>query len=103
MDDNQLREEFDTGLKKVKQEIKSRLVPHGLFGIITSVDSGPAGHVPDGSRIEIVAKGKTVGRWFDRRQIEGCCLRVGGEVLLGIIAMVDELSAAPSSDSAHAN
>src|SRR5882724_8620515 len=65
MDDEQLREQFDTGVKKIKQEIKSRLVPHGLFGIITSVDSGPAGHVPDGSRIEIVAKGKTVGRSFD--------------------------------------
>ncbi len=99
MDDNQLREEFDTGVKKIRQEIKSRLVPHGLFGIITNVDSGPTGDVPDGSRIEIVAKGKTVGRSFDRRQIEGCCLRVGGEVLLGIIAMVDEVSAPPGSGS----
>ena len=96
MDDKQVREEFDTGVKKIKQEIKSLLVPHGLFGIITNVDSGPAGDVPDGSRIEIAAKGKTVGRSFDRRQIEGCCLRVGGEVLLGIIAMVDEVSALPS-------
>jgi hypothetical protein len=100
MDDKQLREEFDTGLKKIRYEIKSRLVPHGLFGTITDVDSGPAGH-PDGARIELVAKGKTVGRSFDRRQIEGCCLRVGGEVLLGIIAMVDEVSAAPGSDSSR--
>jgi hypothetical protein len=96
MDDKQLREEFDTGLKKIRQEIKSRLVPHGLFGTVTDVDSGPTGHVPNGSRIELVAKGKTVGRSFDRKQIEGCCLRVGGEVLLGIIAMVDEVSAPPS-------
>jgi hypothetical protein len=95
VDDKQLREEFDTGLKKIRQEIKSRLVPHGLYGIVTNVDSGPAGDVPEGSRIEIVAKGKTVGRSFDRRQIEGCCLRVGGEVLSGIIAMIDEVSAAP--------
>jgi hypothetical protein len=95
MDDQQLREEFDTGLKKIRQEIKSRLVHHGLFGIITNVDTGPTGPVPDGSRIELVAKGKTAGRSFDRRQIEGCCLRVGGEVLLGIIAMVDEVSALP--------
>jgi hypothetical protein len=95
MDDKQLREEFDTGLKKIRQEIKSRLVPHGLFGTVTDVDSGPTGHVPDGSRIELVAKGKTVGRSFDRKQIEGCCLRVGGEVLLGIIAMIDEVSAPP--------
>jgi hypothetical protein len=99
MDDKQSREEFDTGLKKIRQEIKSRLVPHGLFGVITDVDSGSAGHVPDGSRIEIAAKGKTVGRSFDRQQIEGCCLRVRGEVLLGIIAMVDEVSALPSRDS----
>jgi len=96
MDDKQLREEFDTGLKKIRQEIKSRLVPHGLYGIVTDVDSGPTGHVPSGSRIELSAKGKTVERSFDRRQIEGCCLRVGGEVLLGIIAMVDEVSALPS-------
>jgi len=95
MDETQLREEFDTGVKKIRQEIKSRLVPHGLFGIITAVDSGPAGQVPDSSRIEIVAKGKTAGRSFDRQQIEGCCLRVGGEVLLDIIAMVDEVSALP--------
>jgi hypothetical protein len=93
MDDKQLREEFDTGVKKIKLEIKSRLVPHGLFGIVTDIDSGPTGDVPEGSRIELVAKGKTVGRSFDRRQIEGCCLRVRGEVLSGIIAMVDEVSA----------
>ena len=99
MDDKQLREEFDTGLKKIRLEIKSRLVPHGLFGTITEVDSGPTGDVPEGSRIEVVAKGKTVGRSFDRRQIEGCCLRVGGEVLLGIIAMIDEVSASPGRDS----
>jgi hypothetical protein len=96
MDEKQLREEFDTGVKKIRHEIKSRLVPHGLFGIVTDIDSGPAG-IPTGSRIEIVAKGKTVGRSFDRDQIEGCCLRVRGEVLVGIIAMVDELAAVPAS------
>ena len=93
MDETQLREKFDTGLKKIKEDIKGRLVPHGLFGTVTHIDSGPTGDVPDGSRIEIVAKGKTVGRSFDRQQIEGCHLRVGGEVLVGIVAMVDELSA----------
>jgi hypothetical protein len=100
MDEKVLREEFDTGLKKIRHEIKSRLVPHGLFGIVTDVDSGPAGDVPDGTRIEIHAKGRTVGQSFDRRQIEGCCLRVGGAVLAGIVAMVDELSAVPHGDSA---
>ncbi|HWG70080.1 MAG TPA: hypothetical protein VN692_11745 [Steroidobacteraceae bacterium] len=99
MDDEQLREEFDTGLKRIRNEIKSRLVPHGLFATVTCIDGGPAGQVPDDSRIEIVAKNKTVGRSFDRRQIEGCCLRVGGEVLLGIIAMVDEVAALPPKRS----
>jgi hypothetical protein len=93
MDDRQAREVFDTGLKKIRQEIKSRLVPHGLFGIVTDVDSGAPGSVPDGSRIELAAKGRTVGRSFDRRQIEDCHLRVGGTVLAGIISMVDEVSA----------
>ncbi len=44
---------------------------------------------------EIVLSGTVVGRSFDRRQIEGCCLRVGGAVLLDIIAMVEEVSALP--------
>ena len=96
MDESLLREKFDTGLKKIRLEIKSRLVHYGLFGIITCTDFGPTGDVPDGSRIEITAKGKTVGRSFDRKQIEDCCLRVGGEVLSSIIAMVDEVSASPS-------
>src|SRR5258708_4693552 len=96
MEEKELGEVFDTGVKKIRQKKKSRLVPHGLFGIITNVDTGAAGQVRDSSRIEIVEKGKTAGRSFDRRQIEGCCLRVGGEVLLGIIAMIDEVSALPS-------
>ena len=94
MQEKQLREEFDTGLKKIRLEIKSRLVPHGLFATITEIDSGPEGDVPEGSTIEIASKGKTVARAFDRKQIEGCHLRVGGEVLTGVIAMVDEISAA---------
>jgi len=101
MEDAPLREEYDTGLKKIKHEIKSRLVPHGLFGTVTDVESGPPGQVPDSSRVEIHAKGRTVGQSFDRRQIEGCCLRVGGAVLSGIIAMVDEVSALSRSDSAE--
>jgi hypothetical protein len=68
------------------------LVPHGLFGSVTGVDIGPSDNI-SGSRIEIVAKGRTAGRLFDRQQIEGCRLRVGGTVLLEIISMVDELSA----------
>jgi hypothetical protein len=93
MNEEQFREEFDTGLKKIRQEIKSRLVPHGLFATVKDIDRGVAGDVPEGSTIEIVVKGKTVSRSFDRNQIQGCFLRVGGEVLIGIIAMVDELAA----------
>jgi hypothetical protein len=92
MEDKQKREEFDTGLGKIRHEIKSRLVPHGLFGNVTFVDIDPVDEVPTGSKIEIAVKGRTVGRSFSRQDIEGCRLRVGGPVLLGIISMVDELS-----------
>jgi hypothetical protein len=92
MEDRQSREEFDTGLSRIRHEIKSRLVPHGLFGIITYADIGPADLAPTGSKIEIVAKGKTAEMSFDRQDIENCRLRVGGVVLSGIISMVDKLS-----------
>jgi hypothetical protein len=92
MEDKQLREGFDTGLSKIRHEIKSRLVPHGFFGSVTGVDVGSADDVPAGSNIQIVVKGRTVGRLFDRQQIEDCRLRVGGTVLLEIISMVHELS-----------
>jgi hypothetical protein len=87
-----MREHFDTGLSKIRNEIKTRLVPHGLFGTVTHVDSGEAGQVPTGSTIQITVKGRTVGRAFDRREIEDCRLRVGGAVLSGILAMVAEVS-----------
>jgi hypothetical protein len=93
MDDKYVREEFDTGKNKIRQEIKSRLVPHGLYGSVIDVDTDGAEGGPTGSRIEIIVKGKSAARSFDREQIEHCCLRVGGEVLLGIIAMIDEVSA----------
>jgi hypothetical protein len=98
MDDKQSREPFDTGLSKIRHEIKSRLVHHGLFGNVTDVDTGPTDPVPAGTTIEISVKGKTVGRSFERRQIEDCHLRVGGAVLLGIISMVDEVSVQPQRD-----
>jgi hypothetical protein len=92
MDDVQPREEFDTGLKKIRLEIKSRLVPHGLYGTVTTTDNASTNSIPDGSTIEVTAKGRTAGRSFDRHQIEGCRLRVSGTVLVDIIAMVDEVS-----------
>src|SRR5450432_1339016 len=92
MEEKQMREEFDTGLAKIRHEIKSRLVPHGFFGSVTCVDIQSVDHAPTGSTIAIVVKGKTVEKSFSRQDIEGCRLRVGGVVLVGIIAMVDELS-----------
>jgi hypothetical protein len=93
MEDKQLREEFDTGLAKIRHEIKSRLVQHGFFGNVTHTDTESVDQVPSCSKIEIAVKGRTVGRSFSRQEIEGCRLRVGGPVLLGIISMIDELSA----------
>jgi hypothetical protein len=92
MEDNQNREEFDTGLIKIRHEIKTRLVTHGFFGSIKFIDIGPVVHVPSGSNIEITVKGRTAERSFNREEIESCRLRVGGAVLAGIISMVDELS-----------
>jgi hypothetical protein len=88
-----MREYFDTGLAKIRNEIKTRLVPHGLFGSVTHLDCGAEDQVPSGSTIQITVNGRTVGRSFDRRQIEDCRLRVGGAVLSGILSMVDEVSA----------
>jgi hypothetical protein len=86
------RERFDTGLNKIRHEIKSRLAMHGLFGIVSHSDTSD---FPDGVSVEVRAKGKSVARSFSGAQIEGCCLRVGGAVLTGILAMVDELAPAP--------
>ncbi len=99
MEDQQLRERFETGLKKIRHEIKSLLVPHGIFATVD--DTGP-GDGADGARVEIHAKGKTVGRSFDREQIEGCCLRVGGAVLSSLIVMVDEVSGTAPPESMDA-
>ena len=92
MEDKLTREVFDTGLSKIRHEIKSRLVTHGFFGSIRFVDIEPADPVPSGSRVEITVKGRTVGQSFSRDDIEGCHLRVGGAVLAGIVSMIQELS-----------
>jgi hypothetical protein len=68
------------------------LVPHGFFGSISYIDDDLVDHVPTGTKIQIVVKGRTVGRSFSRQDIEACRLRVSGAVLQGIISMVDELS-----------
>jgi hypothetical protein len=92
MANQQSRETFDTGLKKIRLEIKSRLVPHGLFGSVTETDLGGEDG-PTGSTIEIKAGGRSSSRSFDRKQIEDCHLRVGGTVLIAVTAMIDELAA----------
>jgi hypothetical protein len=92
MNEQPSREHFDTGLRKIRTEIKTRLVPHGLFCTITDVDSSSDERALSGSRIEIAIKGRTASRSFDRQEIEDCRLRVGGAVLVGIISMVEELS-----------
>ena len=92
MEEKEKREKFDTGLSKIRSEIKGRLVAHGFFGNITHADMEAVDQVPTGSKIEIAVKGRTVGRAFTRQDIEACHLRVGGAVLEGIIAMVHELS-----------
>jgi hypothetical protein len=99
MESEQLHEVFDTGLKKIRHEIKNRLVLQGLFATITS-NENDLHDISGGARVEIHAKGKTVGMSLDRKQIEGCCLRVAGPVLSSVIAMVEELSVATGSNSA---
>jgi hypothetical protein len=101
MEDSHVRERFDTGVKKIRYEIRSLLAQHGLFGTITDAATGPADSVPENSKVEIEVKGLTSGRQFDRRQIEGCYLRVGGAVLASIVAMVKEVSPAVPADSSH--
>ena len=93
VEENHKREEFDTALARIRHEIKGRLVPHGFFGSVTYKDVEAADHVLSGSKIEITVNGRTVERAFSRQEIEACRLRVGGVVLLGVISMVDDLSA----------
>jgi hypothetical protein len=92
MEDKQMREEFDTGLSKIRHEIKSRLVLHGFFGNVTFGDIESADHIPTGSTVVVAVKGRTVEKSFSRHEVEGCRLRVGGVVLVEIVAMVDELA-----------
>jgi hypothetical protein len=94
--DEQGREEFDTALARIRHDIKGRLVIHGFFGSVTYRDVEAADNVLNGSTIEVTAKGRTAKRSFSRQEIEDCRLRVSGAVLLGVISMVDELSASGS-------
>ena len=76
LEDLQFRERFDTGIRKIRHEIRSLLAHHGLFGTITDTAIGQPNSVPESATVEIEVKGVTTGRLFDRPQIEGCCLRV---------------------------
>lgn len=93
MEEKQRREEFDTGLARIRHEIKGRLVQHGFFGSVTYRDIEATDHTLSGSIVEIAVKGRIAERSFTRQEIENCRLRVGGAVLSGVISMVDELSA----------
>ena len=101
MEEKEKREKFDTGLSKIKHEIKDRLAAHGFYGSVKPADMEAADQVSTGSRIEVAVKGRTVGRSFSRQDIESCHMRVGGAVLEGIIVMVDELSTCV--DTQHAD
>jgi hypothetical protein len=92
VEEQQHREEFDTGLSRIRHEIKGRLVQHGFFGSVTYKDLEEADHILSGSTVEIAVKGKRVERSFSRQEIEACRLRVSGAVLSGVISMVEELS-----------
>jgi hypothetical protein len=91
--DSQSREEFDTALARIRHDIKGRLVVHGFFGTVSYQDVQAADNALQGATIRVVAKGKIAERSFGRQEIEECRLRIGGPVLLGVISMVDELSA----------
>jgi hypothetical protein len=93
VEDKQSREEFDTALARIRHDIKGRLVIHGFFGSVTYRDIQEADDVLSGSTIEVTVKGRTAKRSYSRQEIEDCRLRVSGAVLLGVISMVDELSA----------
>jgi hypothetical protein len=95
--DKQSREEFDTALARIRHDIKGRLVIHGFFGNVTYRDVETVDNVLSGSTIEVAVKGRTATRSFSRQEIEDCRLRVSGAVLLGVISMVDELSAPGSA------
>ncbi len=92
MQEHPPREQFDTGMSKIRREIKIQLLPHGLYGTVTSEADASAEDVPAAATLELTVKGRKAARTFDRRQIEGCFLRVKGEVLTEIIAMVNEVS-----------
>ncbi len=101
MNDSRSSERFDTGVKKIRYEIRSLLATHGLFGTITDAATGSADSVPETSNVQIEVKGLTSGRQFDRGQIESCYLRVGGPVLASLVAMVKEVSPAVTPDAVH--
>ncbi len=88
--ETQTNEIFNTGLSKIRLEIKSRLATHGLYGTVTTRDAdSPA----TGLTIDVASKGKVASRSFGIAQIEGSYLRVTGAVLAEVIALVEELAA----------
>jgi hypothetical protein len=48
VEEKQHREEFDTGLIRIRHEIKGRLVQHGFFGSVTYKDIEATDHILSG-------------------------------------------------------
>jgi hypothetical protein len=85
---------FDTGLRKIRQELKSQLASHGIYAMLTeSLLSDSTSSSPIQATIEASVKGRLARRTFARQQIEDCHLRVGGAVLKEIASLVAELVA----------
>jgi hypothetical protein len=94
IDETRTSEVFETGLKKLQFELKSQLASHGLYGVVSDVPVNHNSSPMSAVNIEVAVKGRVASRSFERRQIEGCYLRVSGEVLKGVISLVNELAAA---------
>jgi hypothetical protein len=93
IDETRTSELFESGLKKVQFELKSQLASHGLYGAVSPVPVNENSSPTSAVKLEVAVKGRVSSRTFELRQIEGCYLRVSGDVLKGIISLVNELAA----------
>lgn len=92
MEEGNTSEVFDTGLRKIRNELKSQLASRGLYGTFTETTSKSPSAPPAEVNFEVAVKGSVARRTFARQQIEGCHLRVSGAVLKEIASIVEELA-----------
>ena len=85
-------EVFDTGLRKIRHELKSQLASHGLYATLTEPTRNSTSSPPIEAIIEVAVKGRVARRSFERTLVEGCHLRVQGAVLKEIASIVEELA-----------